>query len=78
MWIQLLLTLLPNIIQFVEQVHGPKTGTTKLGAATQLAQNALTVAAAAGKIPAKAAADIGAITKQVQLVVDDLKKKGTI
>lgn len=78
MWAKLLVGLLPSIIQFVEQLHGPKTGPTKFGAAVGLAQNALTVAAASGAISATAAADIAAISTHVQSVVTELKSHGKV
>lgn len=67
--------VLPNILQLIEVIHArqpgePSNSVTKTGAATQLAQTALTIAAANGVIPQSDAQNIPAI---MQLVIDTVK-----
>lgn len=75
--------LLPSILQLQEAIHprktgGPSTGPTKFGAAINLAQTALIIAAGAGAIPIQDAQNLAAITALVQKTVMEMKTGGML
>jgi len=82
-WQTLLSTLLPSILQFIEVVYPHRvgnlgTGATKMGAAVNIAQNVLTVAAAAGAIPNEDAQNVTAIADHIQTEVLTQKMQGRL
>jgi hypothetical protein len=58
--------LLPALIQFAEDIHGPTNGRKKLSTVTALAQNAILVSSAAGFLDPDLAMNTVAITDAVE------------
>lgn len=65
-----LITLIPSILQFVEDIHGPKTGSRKFASAVSLAQAAALTSAMSGAIPLGTANDVLFLTNLVQTTFD--------
>lgn len=73
-----LMGLIPSLIQFAENIHGPKTGQQKLTTVLTLAQNAILVASQCGVIHPTVATNIVALTETVNKTVNDMKASGAL
>jgi len=67
--------LLPALIQFAEDIHGPSNGRKKLSTVTALAQNALLVSGAAGVIDPDLATNTVALTDSIEKTLLQMKQK---
>lgn len=70
-----LIALLPALIQFADDIHGPKSGKKKLSTVTTLAQNAILVAGAAGIIDPDMATNTVAITDAIENTLVAMKAR---
>jgi len=70
--------LLPALIEFAENIHGPNTGRKKLATVTALAQNAILVSSAVGVLDPDLATNTVALTDAIEKQLAQMKKKGTL
>lgn len=70
--------LLPALIQFAEDIHGPKNGKKKLATVTALAQNAILVSSVAGVLDPDVATNTVALTDSIEKQLTKMKERGTL
>lgn len=77
-WLALIQGLIPVAITIAQQIHGAKTGPQKLSTATSIIQAALSLAAAAGAVPARELPSTVVLTRQVNDAVASMKRTGEL
>lgn len=70
--------LMPSLLQFAENIHGPGNGASKLQTVTNLAQAALRVSADAGLIPQSVSDNVPQIVNLAEMTLSSMKSTGAL